>query len=535
MTDAIRRWGLATALALAGSVASAAEDPRVPVPEPGARSAAAAQLKKEFKTEFGAKDADTRRKLARTLLDRAAADGDAATRYAGFELVQALAEELHDVRLAVDGAHGMGRVFQVPPAAKALAAVGAATRNAKDQATFADGAAACVDIAGDALSFDDATTAGSAISDARHLATSAKLGGLAARVAELSEFVASFRRMASAAVDAAKPADPAAGAGGTAAAGPSLHEVQGRLAAFGRGDWAQGLPLLGESTDPALKDAAAKDVSAGTEPAARGDVADAWWQLAQKEKDALARARMLARAAAVYEALPDGAPPERAKLAKERLATLTWFAWSRGVALTKDFSRAGPAQLGLATIRAYIAQMKIDHEGAEWRLHLPRFPETSFGSSEEYLWQLETNQGPITVRFFPETAPNHVANFLYLTELGFFDDLVFQRVIPGFMAQGGCPKKDGSSGPGYKFAGEFGGPHKHDKPGILSMANAGPATDGSQFFLTFAAAPHLDGKHTVFGEVVGGLETLKKIEAQGTADGTPKIPLIINSARIVVR
>jgi cyclophilin family peptidyl-prolyl cis-trans isomerase len=123
---------------------------------------------------------------------------------------------------------------------------------------------------------------------------------------------------------------------------------------------------------------------------------------------------------------------------------------------------------------------------------------------------------------------------MYLAEVGFYDDLTFHRVIPGFMAQGGCPLGTGTGSPGYKYAGEFSPNAKHDKPAMLSMANAGPGTDGSQFFLTFVPTPFLDGKHTVFGEIVEGVDTLKKLESFGSQSGQTKKPLAIKSTKIVV-
>jgi cyclophilin family peptidyl-prolyl cis-trans isomerase len=102
------------------------------------------------------------------------------------------------------------------------------------------------------------------------------------------------------------------------------------------------------------------------------------------------------------------------------------------------------------------------------------------------------------------------------------------------MAQGGCPLGDGTGNPGYAYAGEFSPAARHDRPGILSMANAGPGTDGSQFFLTFGPARHLDDKHTVFGEVVDGLDALGRLEAQGTPEGPPKKRLSIVKARVEV-
>lgn len=175
---------------------------------------------------------------------------------------------------------------------------------------------------------------------------------------------------------------------------------------------------------------------------------------------------------------------------------------------------------------------KIDTAAPDWRTKLPKFPEVAFDKDAKYYWKLETSVGDLKVRLFPEIAPQHAANFLYLTELGFFDDLAFHRVIPGFMAQGGCPNGDGRGSPGYRFDGEFSDKVKHDRGGLLSMANAGPGTDGSQFFLTFVPTPWLDGKHTIFGEVVGGQSTLKELEKRGSSGGRPTEPLRIRKAAI---
>ena len=112
----------------------------------------------------------------------------------------------------------------------------------------------------------------------------------------------------------------------------------------------------------------------------------------------------------------------------------------------------------------------------------------------------------------------HVTSTIYLTNLGFYDGLTFHRVIPGFMAQGGDPSGNGTGGPGYEYDGEFKGGAKHDKPGTLSMANAGPGHRRQPVFLTFVPTGYLDGKHTVFGETVKGTETLKALESAGSAE-----------------
>jgi cyclophilin family peptidyl-prolyl cis-trans isomerase len=146
---------------------------------------------------------------------------------------------------------------------------------------------------------------------------------------------------------------------------------------------------------------------------------------------------------------------------------------------------------------------------------------------------LFTSHGLLKIEFKPEKAPRHVGTMLYLTRLGFFDGLGFHRIIPKFMAQGGDPTGTGKGGPGFRYAGEFPrGAPRHNKRGVVSMANAGSRTDGSQFFILFDEAPHLDGKHTVFGQVVEGFGTLRQIEVLGSKDGKPREPVLIERAEI---
>jgi len=190
--------------------------------------------------------------------------------------------------------------------------------------------------------------------------------------------------------------------------------------------------------------------------------------------------------------------------------------------------------VAIAAIDEFIAQQKIDKSASDWKTSLSKPPQVSFDASQTYFWNLKTNVGDIKIRLLPDVAPMHVSSTIYLTRLGFYDDVIFHRVISGFMAQGGDPLGKGFGGPGYKYGGEFSDSARHDKPGMLSMANAGPGTDGSQFFLTFVPTPHLDDKHSIFGEVVDGMDTVKALEARGSRGGQTSEHLVIVEATIAV-
>ena len=183
-----------------------------------------------------------------------------------------------------------------------------------------------------------------------------------------------------------------------------------------------------------------------------------------------------------------------------------------------------------------IAKVKPDKSNASWRTTLTKPAVVAFDSTHTYYARMVTNKGTVLIKFLPQAAQMHVTNFAYLIKLGYFDGLTFHRVIPGFMAQGGCPLGTGTGGPGYQFAGEFSPGVKHERPGMLSMANAGPGTDGSQFFLTFVPTPWLDGKHTIFGQVVDGMDVLKKLEAAGSSPaGRPTEKLTMDKVTIEVK
>ncbi len=161
--------------------------------------------------------------------------------------------------------------------------------------------------------------------------------------------------------------------------------------------------------------------------------------------------------------------------------------------------------------------------------------------------QFETTDGNFTVRLFDKEAPKTVENFVGLAEgtkewidpatrekkkAPYYDGVTFHRIIDGFMIQGGDRLGTGTGGPGYKFADEFHPTRRHDRAGILSMANAGPNTNGSQFFITLGPTPHLDNRHSVFGEVVEGLDVVRKIGSVATRQDRPIKPVVMNHVTI---
>jgi cyclophilin family peptidyl-prolyl cis-trans isomerase len=157
----------------------------------------------------------------------------------------------------------------------------------------------------------------------------------------------------------------------------------------------------------------------------------------------------------------------------------------------------------------------------------------SFAKDDELKVVIKTNKGTIEAKLFPKEAPMTVSNFVTLARSGFYNGIIFHRVIPKFMIQTGDPKGNGSGGPGYSFKDEFSPNLKHNKAGILSMANAGPATNGSQFFVTVAPTQHLDNRHTIFGEVTKGLDVAIKISEAPTNGSTPTEKILMESVSIV--
>ncbi len=141
-------------------------------------------------------------------------------------------------------------------------------------------------------------------------------------------------------------------------------------------------------------------------------------------------------------------------------------------------------------------------------------PQMVIDPKKHYKARIETDKGTMVVELFADKVPNTVNNFVFLAREGFYDGTMFHRVIKDFMVQGGDPTGTGTGGPGYRFGDEFSTTLKHNKPGVLSMANAGPNTNGSQFFITHVPTPWLDNKHSVFGQVVEGMDVLMSIPAR---------------------
>ena len=138
-------------------------------------------------------------------------------------------------------------------------------------------------------------------------------------------------------------------------------------------------------------------------------------------------------------------------------------------------------------------------------------PAMAIDPKKKYSATIHTDKGDMAIELFADRVPNTVNNFVFLAREGFYNDTIFHRVIADFMTQGGDPTGTGRGGPGYRFDDEFDPSLKHDQPGILSMANAGPGTNGSQFFITHLPTPWLDGKHSVFGKLTEGMEVLLSI------------------------
>ncbi len=201
----------------------------------------------------------------------------------------------------------------------------------------------------------------------------------------------------------------------------------------------------------------------------------------------------------------------------------------------------------LAEADAFIASQTIDKSNPAWRTRLPLPPVFGWPADKKVLWTIDTNKGRLVAELWPKAAPHHASNVVYLARLGFYDGLVFHRIIQGFMAQGGCPLKNGGGSTGYGLPLEARTSVPHDRRGILSAARtAFPNSANSQFFITFGPTPGLNpvprmpGRegYSVFGAVVEGLDgTLAAIEAVGAPSdpGTPREPVLIEKTYVEIR
>ena len=204
------------------------------------------------------------------------------------------------------------------------------------------------------------------------------------------------------------------------------------------------------------------------------------------------------------------------------------------VACKSEPPARNPVPSALSAVDALLEAHPVDTTEPDWKLRVPRPPPLPFPRDRSYYWMLFTNAGLMKIELLHEAAPRHVATTMYLTRLGFYDGLVFHRIIPKFMAQGGDPLGTGKGGPGFRYAGEFPrGAPRHNERGVVSMANAGPRTDGSQFFIMFDENPALNGKHTVFGMLVEGFGTLRLLESVGSGSGKPRKPVVIERAELL--
>lgn len=208
-----------------------------------------------------------------------------------------------------------------------------------------------------------------------------------------------------------------------------------------------------------------------------------------------------------------------------------------GAAVAPSIRSTDPA---VAKVQEYVdrrTQSKddIDKSRPDWRLRLPMRPKiTNFDPAKAYVWTLATEVGSLQIRLHATQAPDHVAAVAYLTLLGFYDGLSIYSIVPGKALESGDPADDGKGSPGWAMSPEVNG-LKHDRRGLVSAISHGPSTDDSKFRITFAADPSLDPLCTVFGEVEAGLETLKALEALGSAGGRPSKRVTITKATLSIR
>ncbi|MCB9834324.1 MAG: peptidylprolyl isomerase [Planctomycetes bacterium] len=491
-----------------------AQDERLPVPEKKAILAARKEVAREV-----AKLAGPAARI-KALLDLGAdAAADPVRRHAALDEAQALADEAEDLDAALgarrlqldlfaldrlDGLHDFLVDF-----AKGKKSAGIAERTAEE----------LVDLAALAFARRDPKRAGKLVDEAAALARKAKLTGLGRVLKEADALVTELGRIAARAEKGGADADP-------------LDLV---LLALARGD-ADLAQRLAATADEELVALAAAEEKAGTKAAETLDLAERWWLVAEKRPSKALQALFRARGLTLALGTVGRVNGElELRLAPWLVRSQHRLLADRLLLLDED-GRDFVADAAIEDLDARIAKLDLDRRRAGWRENLPIFPEMRFSSRHRYLAIMETSEGELVLELHPEAAPRHCANLIYLARIGFYDDLKVHRIVQGFMAQFGCPRGDGKGGPGYKFDGELATSLKHDRTGILSMANSGPGTDGCQFFVTFTATAHLDGLHTAFGRMLTGRKTCLALEQKGGSGdaGIPSETVTLKSIRIRV-
>jgi peptidyl-prolyl cis-trans isomerase B (cyclophilin B) len=202
---------------------------------------------------------------------------------------------------------------------------------------------------------------------------------------------------------------------------------------------------------------------------------------------------------------------------------------SEGAGPTASPSPSPPLELPVA------CDAEVPRESEEEKPMFDAPPEMTIDPKKEYRATVDTSCGRIELELFADQTPVTVNNFVFLAREGFYDGLTFHRVIPDFVLQGGDPSGDGSGGPGYEFEDEIVNRLKFTEPGLLAMANSGPNTNGSQFFITTGEPTHLNGLHTIFGRVAKGMDAVREIEALGSPDGAPSTRIYIERVTIEER
>jgi cyclophilin family peptidyl-prolyl cis-trans isomerase len=195
-------------------------------------------------------------------------------------------------------------------------------------------------------------------------------------------------------------------------------------------------------------------------------------------------------------------------------------------------SSPSPTQTPSPTAEPAACNARVPAPAEEEKPMFDQPPKMQIDPAKDYTAVMRTSCGTIELQLYADQTPITVNSFVFLAEQGFFDGLTFHRIIPDFVLQGGDPEGTGSGGPGYQFEDEIVQSLKFDRPGLLAMANSGPGTNGSQFFITTGEPKHLNGMHTIFGEVTEGMKVVKEIESFGTSAGAPTETVYIEKVTI---